>query len=48
MADQQIAAGIMWVPGSITFVIVLFVYVHRWLTPPAPGPAPGARLAGEH
>lgn len=33
LSDQQIAAGIMWVPGSITFVIVLFVYVHRWLTP---------------
>jgi len=48
MADQQLAAGIMWVPGSVTFVIVIFVYVHRWLTPPTPGPAPGARLAGEH
>jgi putative membrane protein len=35
LSDQQIAAGIMWVPGSITFVIVLFVYVHRWLTPAA-------------
>lgn len=41
LADQQIAAGIMWVPGSITFVIVLFVYVQRWLTP-APARAPGA------
>ncbi len=50
MADQQIAAGIMWVPGSITFLIVLFVYVHRWLTPPAPARPchPGARLASEH
>lgn len=38
LADQQIAAGIMWVPGSITFVIVLFVYFHRWL-------APGAAIA---
>ncbi len=46
LGDQQIAAGIMWVPGSITFVIVIFAYVHRWLTPPAaPG---GTRLAGEH
>jgi len=33
LADQQVAAGIMWVPGSITFVIVLFVYVQRWLAP---------------
>jgi cytochrome c oxidase assembly factor CtaG len=33
LSDQQIAAGIMWVPGSIAFVLVLFVYVHRWLAP---------------
>ncbi|HXR28056.1 MAG TPA: cytochrome c oxidase assembly protein [Solirubrobacteraceae bacterium] len=36
LADQQLAAGIMWVPGSITFVIVIFAYVHRWLMPPMP------------
>jgi putative membrane protein len=47
LADQQIAAGIMWVPGSITFVIVIFAYVHRWLTP-ATVPARATRLAGEH
>jgi putative membrane protein len=47
LADQQIAAGIMWVPGSITFVIVIFLYVHRWLTP-APIRARSSRLAGEH
>jgi cytochrome c oxidase assembly factor CtaG len=46
LADQQLAAGIMWVPGSITFVIVIFAYVHRWLSPPAP--SRGTRLAGEH
>jgi len=48
MADQQLAAGIMWVPGSITFLIVVFVYVHRWLLPSAPGNAPATRLASEH
>ncbi len=47
LADQQLAAGIMWVPGSITFVIVIFAYVHRWLTP-APASASGRRLASEH
>jgi putative membrane protein len=47
LADQQIAAGIMWVPGSVTFLIVLFVYVHRWLTP-AEVRAGSSRLAGEH
>jgi cytochrome c oxidase assembly factor CtaG len=48
IADQQIAAGIMWVPGSITFVIVIFAYVHRWLMPPAPGSTPARRLASDH
>ena len=39
----------MWVPGSITFLIVVFVYVHRWLAPPAaPGSAPAPRLASGH
>ncbi len=47
LADQQIAAGVMWVPGSVTFVIVIFVYVHRWLTP-ASIRTPTSRLAGEH
>ena len=47
LADQQIAAGIMWVPGSITFVIVIFAYLHRWLLP-APVSARSSRLAGEH
>lgn len=47
LADQQIAAGIMWVPGSITFVIVLFVYLHRWLTP-ATVKAPAASLVSDH
>jgi cytochrome c oxidase assembly factor CtaG len=47
LADQQIAAGIMWVPGSVTFVIVIFAYVHRWLVP-APVSKTSSRLAGEH
>jgi putative membrane protein len=36
LADQQIAAGVMWVPGSIAFVIVLFVHLNRWLAPREP------------
>jgi cytochrome c oxidase assembly factor CtaG len=47
LADQALAAGVMWVPGSITFLVVVFVYVHRWLAPPA-AQAPTPRLAGEH
>jgi putative membrane protein len=47
MADQQIAAGIMWVPGSIAFVIVLFVYCNRWLEPGRPElPDPAKPPAG--
>ncbi len=47
LADQQLAAGIMWVPGSITFLIVIFVYVHRWLTPPDARACSGQHTAGE-
>ncbi len=47
-APQQLAAGVMWVPGSVTFLIVLFVYVHRWLLPASANAAPATRLAGEH
>jgi len=39
IADQQIAAGIMWVPGSLPLLVVLFVYCNRWLSP-AGGSAP--------
>ena len=33
LADQQLAAGVMWVPGSIPYTIVLFAAVFRWLEP---------------
>ena len=48
LADQHLAAGVMWVPGSISFTIVFLVYVYRWLTPQAPAPLPATRLAGDH
>jgi putative membrane protein len=50
LADQQLAAGVMWVPGSVTFVIIIFVYIHRWLAPQAASrsAANAGRLAGEH
>ncbi len=34
LADQQVAAGVMWVPGSITFLILVLIHVHRWLATP--------------
>jgi putative membrane protein len=48
LADQQLAAGVMWVPGSVTFVIIIFVYVHRWLSPPERGSGQVAGLVGGH
>ncbi len=33
LADQQIAAGIMWVPASVPFLIAIFVAAYRWLDP---------------
>jgi putative membrane protein len=31
LADQQFGAGIMWVPGSITYSIVIILCMYRWL-----------------
>lgn len=45
LADQQLAAGVMWVPGSVTFLILVLVHVHRWLAAP---PATEPRLASGH
>jgi putative membrane protein len=45
IADQQLAAGVMWVPGSVTFLIVMLFYVHRWLTPPTPAHLRAPRIA---
>lgn len=33
LADQQVAAGIMWVPGSVPFFVALFFAAYRWLDP---------------
>ena len=35
LADQQLAAGVMWVPGSIPYCVVLFIAAFRWLDPAA-------------
>ena len=48
LADQHLAAGVMWVPGSISFTVVLLYYVYRWLTPVAAAPVRAAGLAGHH
>jgi cytochrome c oxidase assembly factor CtaG len=33
LADQQIAAGAMWVPGSLAYTIAFVVFLYRWLDP---------------
>jgi cytochrome c oxidase assembly factor CtaG len=35
LADQQLAAGVMWVPGSVPYTIALFAAAYRWLDPTA-------------
>ena len=41
LSDQAIAAGVMWVPGSLAYTIAIVVLVYRWL-----GPAPTRVRAG--
>ena len=33
MSDQQLAAGVMWVPGSLPYALTLFIGLYRWLDP---------------
>ena len=33
MTDQQLAAGIMWVPGSLTYFVAAIAAFYRWLEP---------------
>jgi cytochrome c oxidase assembly factor CtaG len=38
--DQQIAGGIMWVPGSISYTIAVIFGFYRWLEPDGHTPRP--------
>jgi len=40
LADQQLAAGVMWGPGSIAFGVGVFVSLYRWLGADAAAGAP--------
>jgi cytochrome c oxidase assembly factor CtaG len=43
LTDQQLAAGVMWVPGSISYGIAALICFYRWLEPAsAPGPPAAA------
>jgi putative membrane protein len=41
-SDQHLAAGIMWVPGSIPFALAITLYAYRWLGEAAPSRLRGA------
>jgi putative membrane protein len=43
LTDQQIAAGVMWVPGSLAYTITFIIGFYRWLEPDrSPRRAPAA------
>ena len=33
LTDQQFAAGVMWVPGSLSYMIAIILIAYRWLEP---------------
>ena len=33
LTDQQLAGGVMWVPGSVSYTIAMMIGVYRWLEP---------------
>jgi cytochrome c oxidase assembly factor CtaG len=45
LADQQLAAGVMWVPGSIAYVAAACWSLYAWLAPEAPRGS--TRLVGQ-
>jgi len=48
LADQHLAAGIMWGPGSVPYAIFVFVALYRWLaTDDEPHVPSGTHLATE-
>jgi putative membrane protein len=33
LTDQQFAAGVMWVPGSLAYTVTMLIGLYRWLEP---------------
>ncbi len=48
LADQQLAAGIMWVPGSVPWTLIALVCAYGWLDPGARRHGWLRRHAGKH
>jgi putative membrane protein len=38
LTDQQLAGGMMWVPGSISYTIAVLIAFWRWVEPERPAP----------
>jgi putative membrane protein len=43
LGDQAVAAGVMWVPGSIAYVVAFIYFIYRWLEPAAETASAGPR-----
>ncbi len=46
LVDQQLAAGVMWVPGSVAYAIAIIVIAYRWLEPSKPRGEPAVSSTG--
>ncbi|HEV3054984.1 MAG TPA: cytochrome c oxidase assembly protein [Solirubrobacteraceae bacterium] len=44
LTDQQLAAGVMWVPGSIAYTVTMLIGLYRWLDPRHADAKPSAAL----
>ena len=42
LTDQQLAAGVMWVPGSLAYTITFLIGFYRWLEPDRSAGRPSA------
>ena len=45
LTDQQLAAGVMWVPGSLAYTVTFLIGFYRWLEPDRQA---GPALGGVH
>jgi putative membrane protein len=48
LADQQLAAGVMWVPASVPWTVITLVCAYAWLDPAVRRRRWVRQLAGEH
>jgi len=46
ITDQQLAGGVMWVLGSISYTVAFFIAFYRWLEPDSAPPAAAVRANG--